>query len=386
MTEEASPLRVLIVEDSEDDAELLLIELRRAGYKPSHRQVQTRDDMAAALDEQEWDMVISDYNMPRFSALGALQLLRERQLDLPFIILSGAIGEETAVAAMKAGAHDYVMKAHLARLLPAIERELREAGERTARRSAEQALAESEARYRTIVDTANDAIVALDEHARIIYLNQRAPEMLGCSAADLLGQPFTAILHDDEHLDWERRLTQLMRGHRTLWDVRLLHGEGRELWALNSCSPQLDATGAFKGAISMLMDVTERKQAEEALAHQALHDSLTGLPNRNLLHDRLEQAIFGARREERQLAMLLIDLDRFKEVNDTFGHHYGDLLLKQVGPRLRGVLRESDTVARLGGDEFAVLLPSCTDIEAAKLMAARLLTALEEPFSVEGQA
>ncbi len=347
--------------------------------------VQTRDDMVAALDEQEWDIVVSDYNMPHFSALGALGVMHDRNLDLPFIILSGAIGEETAVAAMKAGAHDYVMKGHVARLLPAMERELREAGERAARRQAERALRDSEARYRTIVDTANDAIVALDEQGRITYVNQRAPDILGGEADDLLGRPFTAILHEADRLDWERRLARLKRGARMLYDVRLQRVDGQELWALNSCSPQFDERGQFAGAIAMLKDVTERKQAEEALAHQALHDALTSLPNRNLLHDRLDQAILSARREDRSLALFLIDLDRFKEVNDTFGHHYGDLLLKQVGPRLRGALRESDTVARLGGDEFAVLLPACAEMEAAKVTAGKLLGALEEPFVVEGQ-
>jgi len=385
VSDSLQPLRVLIVEDSDDDAELLLVELRRAGYKPTFRLVQTREDMAAALDEQQWDLVLSDYNMPHFSALGALSMIHGRNLDLPFIIISGAIGEETAVAAMKAGAHDYVMKAHLARLMPAIERELREVGERAARRQAELALADSEARYRTIVDTANDAIVALDEQARIIYVNQRTPEMLGSSGSELLGQPFTSILHEDERADWDRRLLHLKSGNRLLYDVRLERSDGRELWALNSSSPRLDAAGDFKGAIAMLKDITERKQAEEALAHQALHDSLTGLPNRNLLHDRLEQAMLSARREDRHLAVLLLDLDRFKEVNDTFGHHYGDILLKQVGPRLQGVLRQSDTVARLGGDEFAILLSSCADVEAVKMTATKLLSALEVPFVVEEQ-
>jgi diguanylate cyclase (GGDEF)-like protein/PAS domain S-box-containing protein len=378
-------LRALIVEDSDDDAELLLIELRRAGYQPIYRLVQTREAMAAALRDEQWDMVISDYNMPHFSALGALEVMHEHQVDLPFIILSGAIGEETAVAAMKAGAHDYVMKGHLARLLPAIERELREAGERAARREAERALAESEGRYRTIVDTANDAILAIDERGVVTYVNKRAPEMLGCAAAALLGQPLSSILPEADRREWERRLIQLKRGQRLLYDIRLRRNDGQELWALNSCSPQVDRDGTFRGAITMLKDVTERKQAEEALAHQALHDSLTGLPNRNLLHDRLDQAILSARREGKPLAVLLIDLDRFKEVNDTFGHHYGDLLLKQVGTRLRSSLRETDTVARLGGDEFAVLLPNCAYISGAKLAATKLLTALEEPFVVEGQ-
>ena len=132
------------------------------------------------------------------------------------------------------------------------------------------------------------------------------------------------------------------------------------------------------------MDITERKQAEEALRHQALHDELTGLPNRTLLQDRLSQAILAARRENTPLTLLLVDLDRFKEINDTFGHHYGDLLLQQIGPRLRGVLRASDTVARLGGDEFGILLPT-TDAASAVAVAQHLLRMLEAPFELDGQ-
>src|SRR5258708_12558856 len=132
-------------------------------------------------------------------------------------------------------------------------------------------------------------------------------------------------------------------------------------------------------------DVTDRTHAENALAHQALHDRLTGLPNRTLLHDRLEHAIHAARRRNEPLALLLIDLDQFKAVNDSFGHHVGDALLTQVGPRFQTHLRETDTVARLGGDEFAVILPG-TDHSAAGRVATTLLKALERPFVVEAEA
>ena len=131
-------LRVLMVEDSEDDAELLLRELRRGGYDPDFQRVDTAADMHAALDRQTWDLVLTDHNMPNFSALGALTIMQNRGLDLPFIIVSGTIGEDAAIAAMKAGAHDFVMKGNPARLIPAVERELREAEVRRARRDAEQ--------------------------------------------------------------------------------------------------------------------------------------------------------------------------------------------------------------------------------------------------------
>ena len=131
-------LRVLMVEDSEDDAELLVRELRKGGYEPSFQRVDTAADMQAALDRQPWDLVLTDHNMPNFSALGALSIIQNRGLDLPFIIVSGTIGEDAAVAAMKAGAHDFIMKGNPARLIPAVERELREAEVRRTRRDAEQ--------------------------------------------------------------------------------------------------------------------------------------------------------------------------------------------------------------------------------------------------------
>src|SRR5579864_9566530 len=134
------PLQVLLVEDSENDAALLELELERAGYAPSCQRVETAEGMAEALGKQSWDLIIADYVMPRFSGLSALGLLKERGLDIPFIIVSGHITDDTAVAAMKAGAHDYVMKDNLTRLGPAVERELREAEGRRERRRAQEKL------------------------------------------------------------------------------------------------------------------------------------------------------------------------------------------------------------------------------------------------------
>jgi DNA-binding NtrC family response regulator len=141
-----------LVEDSDDDAQLLLRELRHEGFNPLFERVDTMEAMNAALDRQEWDIIISDHAMPAFSSLRALALMKEKQLDLPFIIVSGLIGEEMAVAAMKSGAHDYLLKGRLARLGPAVQRELREAQVRQARRRSEEALRESEERFRQLAE------------------------------------------------------------------------------------------------------------------------------------------------------------------------------------------------------------------------------------------
>lgn len=147
----------------------------------------------------------------------------------------------------------------------------------------------------------------------------------------------------------------------------------------------ISSPGIFKNKIILVRDITEAKKQTEALEYMALHDSLTDLPNRTLLYDRLEQAILAGKREDKNVALLVLDLDRFKEINDTVGHHLGDLVLKEVGKRILNTLRKSDTVARLGGDEFAVVLPTA-GIEEAKNTAGKLLNVMEEPFLVSGNS
>ena len=143
----AIPLAVLIVEDSENDAQLIVHLLQKAGYEVISEQVETAGQMTSALEERTWNIVISDYNLPQFNGRAALELLKEKQQDIPFIVVSGMLGEESAVAMMKAGAHDYLMKDNLARLVPAVERELEQAQGRRERRQAELALRESEDRW-----------------------------------------------------------------------------------------------------------------------------------------------------------------------------------------------------------------------------------------------
>lgn len=176
----STPLRILVVEDSEDDLFLLLHELRNSGFAPEYLSVCAPQTMTSALAEREWDVVTSDYNMPGFSALAALDILKKSGLDLPFIVVSGKIGEDQAVAAMKAGAHDYVMKQNLSRLGPAIEREIREADERKKRREAEIALNRQFSQFRTIFDAMNAVIYVADMTThQILYMNRFAKALFG---------------------------------------------------------------------------------------------------------------------------------------------------------------------------------------------------------------
>lgn len=257
-------LRLLIIEDSEDDAILILRELQRSGYRPIYQRVDNRESLNVALDASDWDLVIADYNLPRFDALSALKVLREKGLDLPFIIVSGSIGEDTAVAAMKAGAHDYLMKNNLARLVPAVERELREAEERQKRRQAEQALRDSEKRFRSLIENALDIITVLDAMGTICYVSPSIERVLGHQPNSLIGKIAFDYVHPD---DVDSLLSAFHAAIQTpdlavAAEFRFLHQDGswRVLEAVGKQYVETDGTGRL---VINARDITERKQAEE---------------------------------------------------------------------------------------------------------------------------
>lgn len=228
-------------------------------------------------------------------------------------------------------------------------------------------------------------VVVLSEAGRIAYVNDAFAALVGRSAAEVtdVRSLYDLVVPEEREAFRERVQAHVRSGRSITVDVPIVRPD-RERRYLEVALKPFGRTGDGRLVI-IARDITDRTYAENALAHQALHDILTGLPNRTLLYDRLEQALLDSRRRNEPLALLLIDLDQFKAVNDSFGHHTGDALLTQVGPRFQSHLRETDTVARLGGDEFAVILPG-TDRSAAGRIAATLLKSLERPFSVEAEA
>lgn len=189
-------IRILIIEDSEEDALLLIRELTRGGYEPLCKRVDTAESMRSALAGEEWDLIIADYNLPQFNVMAALEIVQSSGLDLPFIIVSGKIGEDLAVAAMKAGAHDYLMKNNLQRLIPAIQRELREAAERRRRRQAEEALRTQFDQMNTIFDSINALVYVADmDTHQLIYLNKYGSSIFG---PDWDGEKCFHMFHTDQ--------------------------------------------------------------------------------------------------------------------------------------------------------------------------------------------
>ena len=613
-------------------AGLLSEELARGGFVPVLRRVETRADFESALAAESWDVVLADLAAPGLNAFEALDLLKKRDLDVPFVVVAEALVEDEAVRAMKEGAQNCIAHQNLARLAPILERELREAAIRRERRIAQQALSESELRLRGLAESAPDAILIADASGTLLFANRAAGRLFGHPEASLIGRPIVTLLPDDPLRDGGRTsgdvpvpsvgrhaggapipleivlgelfrdgkpLTTVLReapgGRRTpgrpvppavrgslpprgpdgrgprprvrpdgrpdslvrrrgscprvrargvsthrrsvgeshpsrgsrprdrppqrrisrpasrssrstasrrgtgasctgitrapfcaavdgrparsigtisdisgrrhveealqaserryralfernlagvyrttiegrildcnesfarifgyssredvlrqvAWDfyirpedrqaavaklverqsltnyeLCLRRKDGSLVWVLQTENLVEGPDGLLSVIEGTIIDISERKRAEEQVKHLAFHDPLTNLPNRLLFNDRLTLAVAQAHRHNQRLAVLFLDLDRFKTINDSLGHSVGDELLRQVAERIQEHVREGDTVARLGGDEFTLLVPGITAEEDAAKIARKICEAIHDPFWIDGR-
>ncbi|BCX81238.1 hypothetical protein MIT9_P0816 [Methylomarinovum caldicuralii] len=382
-------LNILVIEDSDADFHLLERHLRRGGLQARLHRARDAAELKAALETQAWDLILTDYTLPGIDIRTRLQWIFEHLPEVPVIMVSGTVGEETAVDLLKAGLEDFVNKDNLAWLLPAIDRALK----RVALRRRQH---RDEARLRlwdTVFEHAAEGIFITDSEGHILQVNRAFTEILGYAPEEIIGQTprlWKSGRHDRSF-------------YQNLWDSlkRTGHWQG-EIWNRRkdgdlvveclTISAVRDPGGATTHYVAMFSDISRLKRTEEELAYLAYHDVLTGLPNRALLNARLnarldhalEHALEHARRHRTQLALLLLDLDRFKHVNDSFSHATGDTLLQQVAARLRNCVRQDDTVARLGGDEFVFLLENLHEPENAALVADKVIAALKRPFQIGG--
>jgi PAS domain S-box-containing protein len=262
------PLQVLVVEDVENDAKLLEIELQRAGYDPACHRVETPAGMIAELERQSWDVVIADYALPHFNGLAALSVVKERNLDVPFIIVSGQITDDMAVAAMKAGAHDYVMKDNLARLGSAVERELREAVVRRERRRSEEKL-QAEHTFRQAIEKSVPAgIATVDLDGRQTYVNPAFCDLVGWTEDQLIGAHPPFVYWPPEQVDSiTGALARVVHGEvpPAGQEVRFRRRNGERIDVLLQVTPLKDAYGNITGWVSSVSNITERKRAEARL-------------------------------------------------------------------------------------------------------------------------
>ena len=498
------PIHLLIVEDSEDDTLLLVRYLEAKGLNFEWRRVETEDELVSTL-KGPCDIVLSDFSMPTFNGFRILEIVRMHDQNLPFIFVSGTMCEEVAVQAMKSGAQDFVLKGHLGRLLPILERELREIQLRAHRQQAEQTLR----KLSQAVEQAADSIFITDPSGRIEYVNPAFEKMTGYLSHEAQGSK-PSILRSGHHDDafyqevWtiisrenayrgiminRRKNGELFHEEKLISALKNEKGEithfvstGRDITAriqaeetstrlatvleatpdlvaifepegrfhyLNRAGRRLlglephtqveslgfeevfpermvyralkniskkqrskdswtgesvlrnrsgesipislillthhNADGSIGYLSSIARDISERKHFEASIQYKATHDELTDLPNRFLLIDRFKSALERAKSNRTCVAVLFLDLNNFKRVNDSLGHDAGDSLLQKVGNRIRSGLRPNDTLARHGGDEYTILVEDLANAESVISILQRLLSLFEKPIIIGAQ-
>lgn len=377
----ARELHILILEDVSTDAELIEHELRRAGIRFTMQRVETQEDFVKALDEFVPDMVLADYRLPTFDGPSALTIVRERFRELPFIFVTGAVGEEVAIDMLKSGATDYVLKDRLGKLVPAVRRALREAWELRQRQRAEEQLRRAAAAF----DNMTEAILIAGEDRRVAAVNHSFTWLTGHTAEEVLGLDFERLLAEmSDAAIYQDMWAKLESVGRWRGETQKRRKDGESFPAWESISVVRNPEGGIEGYVCVFSDITVIKRAEEQLRYLAHHDALTGLPNRLAFAARLDNALARAKRHNHRAALLYLDLDRFKQINDTLGHEYGDRLLQTVATRARNCVRAEDTVARLGGDEFVLILAEITHPQDAARLARKIGDNINQPIDLDG--
>jgi len=381
----AAAIRVLFVEDNADDGALLLRALERAGQPIAAEIVNDGEAALAALASREWDVVVSDYHLPDGPAGDLLQRIRALAPELPVIVISGLLDEEEAVTALRGGARDFFRKERLARLPLAIVREATEAAARREQRRSEAALVENSRRLRAMLDAVADVVWSLALPAqRFDFISPACESLFGVSAEALMADPllWLKFVHAEDR-DRQRACIRLaFTGGATSTDYRIVRPDGSVRWVNDRVRLVRDEAGQPLRVDGISSDITERKEQEERLYRASHHDELTGLANRALLADRLARALARAKRNGGEVGLLLIDLDRFREINDSLGHKAGDAMLVEAAKRIGAVLRAEDSVARAGGDEFVVILGEIADESAVARVAQKIRAALVPPMEI----
>lgn len=359
----------------------------------------TGSEAMRRLEGRDIDVLILDLNLPDINGLEIMEWMLRRHVPTAVVVFSGDASIDSAIRALRHGAFEFIRKhGDPQELIDTVDRVLsrrrmeREHALMTIR------LEHSERLHRFLVEQSPDIIYTLDKNGAFIFVNGRVQALLGYSREELLGKHYSLIVHPDDQEHARFAFNERRIGDRASTNVEIRlqtksngvrHFENRTIVTILS-SQGIYATHEgpadlhFMGTSGVARDITDRKKAEETIAFQAFHDLLTGLPNRTLFKDRLGVALKHAKRKRKRLGVMFIDIDRFKLVNDTYGHHEGDELLKNFALRARACLRSGDTLARQGGDEFTVLLPDLGSGDDAALIATKMLTELKRPFQVAG--
>jgi diguanylate cyclase (GGDEF)-like protein/PAS domain S-box-containing protein len=330
------------------------------------------------------DAILVNLFLPDSHGLETFNRIFQVAPDIPILVLSGLGREDAAKLAVQRGAQDYLLEDHLDDYsLPKALRNMLE------RSSNAEALFREKERAQVTLNSIGDAVVCTDVLGNVTFLNPIAEALTGCAADEAIGRPFAQVFRIIDVLDHRRSLDPMALVIETNKPMNLPDGsilirrDGVESAIEDSTAPIHDRRGRVTGGVMVFHDVTQARAMSQKLSHLAQYDFLTDLPNRLLLNDRLTQAICVAHRHQQQLAVLFVDVDRFKHVNDSLGHLIGDKLLRSIAHRLVAGVRSSDTISRQGGDEFVILLSSVAHAADAALSAQKILTAAGMPHRVD---
>ncbi|MGO9444192.1 MAG: EAL domain-containing protein [Thiobacillaceae bacterium] len=393
----AQRLRILIIDDEPLILEGLASLLKLREYDVTV--AQGGRNALTAIFKQQYDLILLDLCMPDLDGAEVLRFLTDKGVETPVIVVSGDSSIDGAIRALRGGATDFIRKPYEPEeLLRRIHNTLDSRRLEKENNLILLRLQQSEKWHRFLVNSSPDFIYTLDQDGRFTFINDRVENLLGYTKDELMGQHYSFLIYDEdvaraENVFNERRSSE--RSTRSV-ELRLKCNQGnRRPRIMNGRyrTVELCATGMyestdnkfetrFMGTYGVAKDISDRKQAEETVYYQAYHDLLTGLPNRALFRDHLGLALAQSKRSRQTMAILILDLDHFKVINDSLGHGCGDELLINMASRLRACLREGDTLARLGGDEFGLLLPGILTREDVELIGRKIINTLNKPLDI----
>jgi diguanylate cyclase (GGDEF)-like protein/PAS domain S-box-containing protein len=390
--------RILIVDDDPVVLKSLKDLLAFRGFTPDV--AIGGKEAIVCLNQTEYDLVLLDLHMPYVNGHDVMEHIKSQNIETSIIIVSGETSFEAAKNACSMGAYDFLRKPYATdELIITINNALKEKRLQKQNRQIQKQLSESERLHRYIVNTSPDIIYILDQDGHFTFINERIETLLGFTKEEVVGKHYSYLVHHDDLEQAKYVFNERRIGKRAARNIELRlkckdDGKTRhfcnrtlsiELSAMGMYTEERASRKNYMGTYGIARDITERKIAEETINFQAYHDLLTRLPNRALLQDRLSLAINQAKRNHEHLAVMFLDLDRFKNINDSLGHMIGDELLQQVSVRLKECIREGDTLSRFGGDEFTLLLPKLTDArDNAAHLAEKITETLKQPFNVDG--
>lgn len=364
--------KVLLIEDDKVDQAAFKHHIEKECLLYDYSIASSVSEAKKILSSEAFDVAIIDYRLGDGTAFDIIDLVA----STPFIIVTGAGDEEVAVKAMKAGAHDYLIKDNERNYLKVLPVVIEKAIITKKREDHLKLLSYA-------IMSINDSVYFTDMGNKILFVNNAFYKTYGYNEEDIIGKHCGVLWgKDSSNEDLRSKLSETTKG---VWcgEIYHTHKDESKFPIYISRSIVKDENEIELGIVSIVRDMTEKRAREQCLEYMAHFDDLTGLPNRVLFYDRLNKLLSRAKRDNLLFALLVLDLDRFKDVNDTLGHNVGDLLLRMTAKRLINCLREADTVARLGGDEFAIILAGINEPQNAAASAQRIITCLENPFRVK---